>query len=82
MRDPFTLVDPTLNLGFFAAVILGNDEIDQLAQGFACGVPEHLFGCVIPGRQDAVEIFAVDRNVRRVDDRRQVRRLVKAFPGH
>lgn len=82
MRDPLTGVKPSLNVRFFVVMIFGNDEINRLPQGFAGGVAVHLFGGVVPGADRAVEIFAVDRNVRGIDDRRQVRRLVKASVGH
>ena len=81
-RDPFPKVNAPLHVGFLVATIFRNDEMNGLAENLVGAVPEHPFGGVIPGGQNLIEIFAVDGHVGRVDDRRQVRRLVKAFLGH
>ena len=82
MCDSLTRVNPSLNIRFFVATIFGNDEINGLAEGFAGGVAVHRFGGVVPGADRAVEIFAIDGNVRAIDDCRQVRRFDEASLGH
>ena len=57
---------------FFGLPIGRNDHADRLADGFGRGVAEHAFGRPIPGRDDAVQILADDRVVRRFDDAREV----------
>src|SRR5688572_16395874 len=53
---------------FFALAIVRNDHANRLANRLVGGVAEHALGGGIPQLNDAVQVFADDRVVRRIED--------------
>ena len=71
MRDRLTGADACEDQFFFGLPVGRNDHADRLADRLGGGVAEHPLGRPIPRRDDAVQILADDRVVRRFDDRHE-----------
>src|SRR5690242_14291859 len=52
----------------FLLAIGRDDHPDRASDGFLCGVAKHALGCGVPRLNNAVEVLADDRVVRRFDD--------------
>src|SRR6185369_7049004 len=78
--DALTSAQPRQNLRFLIEVIRWNDDGDGLADYFVGGVAEDPFRPLVPTGDDALEGFADDGVIGRLDQRRQpVRRKFRTF---
>src|SRR5688572_32767863 len=73
MIDFLPAAQSSQHVDFLGSPVLWNDEENVLAYGLHIRVPEHAFGATVPRGDGAVQRFADDRVVRRIDDGRQPR---------
>ena len=69
MRDRLTRSNACEHHIFFALPVRRNDHANRLADGFGGRIAKHAFRRQIPRGDDAVEILADDRIIRRFHDR-------------
>jgi len=71
MVDPFAATDPGEDRRFLVDQIPRNDARNRLADHLVSRIAEHRFGRLVPGRDDAVQVFADHCVVRRFSNRRK-----------
>jgi hypothetical protein len=80
--DPISRLNARQDLRLLMESVRRKNEGDRLAKGLVLSVPEELLGSSVPTRDDAAEVLADDRVVRRLDDgREELRVLVRGDRG-
>src|SRR5579883_393423 len=72
MLDPVAAADARKNAGLFALAIGGNEHSHRFSYRLLPAVAEQPFGTIVPGPDDAVEVFADDCVLGGFDDRGQL----------
>ncbi len=80
MPQPFTALQSIQDHGFFVLPVRRVQHRDRAADHFGSRVAEHVFGCLVPCCDDAIECLADDRVVRRFDDAGKVQPSLAATP--
>src|SRR5689334_15386762 len=74
--DPLTPSDARQYSTLFVLPVLRNDDCDRLTYGFFASVAEDALRTFVPASDNAVEIFANNRVVTRLNNRRQKTQLL------
>ena len=82
MLDAFAAANVPEHHVLFGKAVRRDHHRDGLPDGLVGGVAEQLLCAAIPGGDDAVEILADDRIVRRLDDRRKSECRIGRANGH
>jgi hypothetical protein len=73
----FASRDPIDDRRFLVLAVRGDDHADRLADRLRRCIAEHAFSRWIPRKDDAVQVFADDRVIRRGDQRSEQRSRIE-----